>query len=162
MLSINEAQKDIQRLMDTVSLYRYRKPLFQRLGRALVNDAKMNFVREHEPDGTPWEPLKIREGRILSDTGRLKNSLSYATGDDEVQYGTNVFYAATHQFGAVIKPVRKKALKFPGKGGKDVFAKQVTIPARPFLGIEDKQIQIIQREMDKWVRDVATRGSRNV
>ncbi|MTI11573.1 phage virion morphogenesis protein, partial [Sansalvadorimonas verongulae] len=80
MLSIDEAQKNIQRLMDTVSLYQYRKPLFQRLGRALVSDAKMNFVNERGPDGTPWDALKIREGRILSDTGRLKNSLTYAVG----------------------------------------------------------------------------------
>ncbi|WP_230459860.1 phage virion morphogenesis protein, partial [Sansalvadorimonas verongulae] len=64
-------------------------------------------------------------------------------------------------FGAVIKPVNKKALKFKGKNGP-VFAQQVTIPARPFLGIEDQQIQIIERTIDRWVQEVAAKGSRNV
>ncbi len=161
MLSIDEAQRDIQHLMDTVSLYTHRTPLFRRLGQVLVNDAKMNFAREHGPDGVPWAPLKIREGRILSDTCRLKNSLNFAVGHDEVEYGTNVFYATTHQFGATIKPVQEKMLKFAGSNGP-IFAKQVEIQARPFLGIEERQVALIQKTIDGWVKDVAQKGSRNV
>jgi phage gpG-like protein len=45
-----------------------------------------------------------------------------------------VIYALIQQKGGVIKPVKKKTLKFK-VGGKWVSAKQVTIKARPYLGI---------------------------
>ena len=158
MLSLEQAQQEIQNVMDTVMLHQRRKPLFTRLGRALTSDAKMNFRRQHEPDGTSWKPLKIRKGQILSDTGRLKNSLTYKTGEDEVQVGTNVKYARTHQFGAIIKPKNKKFLKFKGAGGQDIFAKKVEIPARKFLGIENRQVQLVHLTIDQWVKDVANRN----
>ena len=41
-------------------------------------------------------------------------------------------YAPVHEFGAVITPVRAKALRFTIEG-KTIFAKSVHIPARPYL-----------------------------
>ena len=162
MLSLEQAQKEIQNIMDTVMLYQHRRPLFTRLGRVTHSDSRMNFRNQRSPDGTPWAPLKMRNGQILSDSGRLKNSLSYQVGDDEVQVGTNVKYARTHQFGATIYPTstpkRKKALAFPGPGGKTIFAKKVVIPARPFLGLEQRQVNKIHQTIDQWVRDVANRN----
>ncbi len=102
MLSLEDAQHQIEKMMDTVMLYQRRKPLFDRLGRALLSDVHMNFRRQRAPDGTPWEPLKIRRGQILRDTGRLRNSITTKTTDDQVIIGTNVFYARTHQFGATV------------------------------------------------------------
>ena len=158
MLSLEQAQQEIQNMMDTVMLYQRRKPLFTRLGRALTSDAKMNFRGQHEPDGTRWAPLKTRKGQILSDTGRLKNSLTYKTSNDEVEVGTNVKYARTHQFGAIIKPKNKKFLKFKGANGQDIFAKKVEIPARRFLGIDNRQVQLVHMTIDQWVKDVANRN----
>ncbi|WP_419832134.1 phage virion morphogenesis protein [Endozoicomonas atrinae] len=158
MLSLEQGQQEIQNLMDTVMLYQHRKPLFTRLGRAVLTDARLNFRRQQAPDGTPWAPLKIRTGQILSDTGRLRNSLSYKTGNDEVEVGTNVKYAAVHNFGATIRPKKAKMLAFPGKNGKTIFAKKVVIPARPFLGIEQRQINLVQQTIEQWVKDVANRN----
>ena len=93
MLSLEQAQQEIQNIMDTVMLHQRRRSLFERLGRAMVTDTHMNFRRQHAPDGTPWAPLKIRKGQILSDTRRLRNSISHRTGNDEVEVGTNVKYA---------------------------------------------------------------------
>lgn len=45
-------------------------------------------------------------------------------------------YATTHEYGAVIVPVKKKALRFKPRGagrGQYVFAKRVIIPARPYV-----------------------------
>ena len=114
MLSLEQAQQEIQNIMDTVMLYQHRRPLFTRLGRVIHSDSRMNFRNQRSPDGTPWAPLRMRSGQILSDTGRLRNSLTYQVGNDEVQVGTNVKYARTHQFGATIKPKKAKALAFPG------------------------------------------------
>lgn len=43
------------------------------------------------------------------------------------------------EFGATIKPVNKKALRFIGRDGEPVFAKKVLIRARPFFrpGVKD-------------------------
>ena len=157
MLSIESAQQEIQKIMDTVMLYQHRRSLFDRLGRALLMDARMNFRRQQEPDGTPWTPLTTRNGQILSDTGRLRNSLTYQTGPDEVRIGTNVKYAKVHQFGATIQPKRAKALAFPGRNGRTVFARKVVIPARTFLGIEQRQINRVHETIEQWVKDVANR-----
>ncbi len=45
-----------------------------------------------------------------------------------------------HQEGAIIKPTDAKALAFVS-GGKQVFAKKVVIPARPFVGLSSDNEQ---------------------
>ena len=67
--------------------------------------------------------------------------------------GTNVKYAATHQFGEpgrTIRARRKKYLRFQ-VGGRWISKKKVriTIPARPFLGLSDEDM----REMRATVED---------
>jgi phage gpG-like protein len=46
--------------------------------------------------------------------------------------GTDHPGAFVHEFGAVIKPVRARFLHFY-IDGQEIFAKQVVIPARPYL-----------------------------
>lgn len=79
---------------------------------------------------TGGHPLFVRTGRlrasILIDTKRKGKTVSG-------KVGTNVKYAAIHEFGGTIKPKKGKFLRFPGKDGKAVFVKQVKIPKRPFL-----------------------------
>jgi phage gpG-like protein len=48
--------------------------------------------------------------------------------------GTNVIYAAIHQFGGTIRPKSKRALRFR-MGGRLFTLSKVSIPARPFLGL---------------------------
>jgi len=51
------------------------------------------------------------------------------------EFGTSVEYARIHEKGGVILPRRAQALHFIPQGGrKEVFAKKVKIPPRPFLG----------------------------
>lgn len=72
-------------------------------------------------------------------TGRLRASiLPLITRDtpDRVtaEVGTNVEYARIHELGGTIKPNRAEWLRFniPGVGWRS--AKEVRIPARPFMG----------------------------
>lgn len=109
-------------------------PAMAAIGRYLVSRIQMGFRTSRDPWGGAWKPLKFRSGQPLRDTGRLRNSISYRASSAEVEVGTNVRYAAVHQFGAVIKPVNKKMLVF-NAGGRTIFAKKVTVPARPFMPI---------------------------
>mgnify|MGYP001162003497 CR=1 FL=1 len=45
----------------------------------------------------------------------------------------DVRYALIHELGGVITPKQKQILKFTLPNGETVFAKSVTIPARPYL-----------------------------
>ena len=104
------------------------------------------FATATDPKGRPWKPslrAQLEGGQTLSDTGRLRRSFSVrATGPWGFTIGTNVRYAAPHQFGATIVPKKARALRFRlaggrgrRKGGKGrwVTAARVTLPARPFF-----------------------------
>lgn len=107
------------------------------VGAALAERVRLTFHDGADPWGDPWAPLKPstiarrrkRSGVPLRDTGRLMNSIGHRAGSDFVEIGTNVEYAATHQFGA-----RK------GRYGKTRRGAPIPwgdVPARPFLPIRD-------------------------
>ncbi len=131
------------------------QPLHERIGAAMVSKVQLGFKTGTSPYGASWAPLKIRQGQPLRDTRRLLSSINQAADPAGVTVGTNVFYAAVHQFGATIKPKKVGGrLVFAGPGGRPIFAKGVKIPARPFLPLDsngatnlpnDYQRAIVQR-----------------
>jgi phage gpG-like protein len=72
-------------------------------------------------------------------TNRLRSSLSAViVSYGVVRVGTNVSYAAIHEYGGktpphIILPVRKKALAFGGIVVRSVHHPGSRIPARPYL-----------------------------
>lgn len=96
------------------------------------------------PDGTPWKQsqrVQERGGKTLIDHGHLLDSIVNNAGKDFAEWGSNAIYAAIHQAGGEIRPKNKSALFFRLPDGTGRRVKKVTIPARPFLGInaEDEQ-----------------------
>jgi phage virion morphogenesis protein len=147
-------------------------PAMQSMARALKTGAQMRFRTEKTPEGQAWEKsyrARTEGGQTLSLTRRLRNSITAAHGPTTASVGTNVAYAAIHQFGGVIRakkgpflaiPVTPAARQagsprnMPGlhvwqtvKGqfvmGTEngtvhyLLKRQVTIPARPYLGASD-------------------------
>lgn len=113
------------------------QPLHERIGAGLLSNIRLGFKAGSSPYGQPWAPLKIRQGQPLRDTGRLQNSITPAADATGVTIGTNVRYAAIHQFGGTIRPKAGPFLVFPIGGGRFARKKQVTIPARPFMPLDD-------------------------
>jgi phage gpG-like protein len=99
--------------------------------------------------------------RILTNTGDLRQSIRGEVRGNRLVIGTNLIYARVHQEGAVITAdagtrfgitaaqakliltgrvssgVRgRKYLRFPIGEGQFAFARQVVVPARPFLVIK--------------------------
>lgn len=64
-------------------------------------------------------------------------SIRYSARPDGVTWGSNMHYARIHQFGGEIRPKSASRLAFK-VGDRLVFADKVTIPARPFLGIDEE------------------------
>lgn len=116
------------------------RPVMAAIGTELVASTHMRFVSQKDPDGNAWMALNRsyaatkRNSRILTESGRLRDSINAQAGQDEVRVGTNVIYARVHQEGATIRPKDASALVF-FIGGDLVKAKSVTLPPRPFLGI---------------------------
>ena len=133
-------KKDLKRLADIQPGFLNRK-----IGEVLVSSTKKRFEDEQGPDGEKWKKSHRAAndgGQTLSDTARLKNSVSYRAGSQHTEIGTNVKYAHVHQNGMEIKAKRAKFLRFQ-VGGQWSRKRKVTIPARPFLGIDDADMEEI-------------------
>ncbi|MBT9293335.1 phage virion morphogenesis protein [Prosthecodimorpha staleyi] len=102
------------------------------------------------PDGQAWPPNR-EGGSILHKSGQhLLGSIAWTASPTEAKWGASWEYAHVHQFGAEIVPKNKKALYFM-VGGQAYFAKKVTIPPRPFIGLsEDNARQLLQIVTDHF------------
>ena len=106
------------------------------------------FKQSKGPDGRRW--------KTSIQSAQLRNSIHAKSDTSGFALGTNVKYAATHQFGEpgrTIRARKKKALRFQ-VGGKWVTKKQVriTIPARPFLGLSEDDMQEMKATVEEFIQ----------
>lgn len=120
------------------------RPAMKNIGEYMILRTQERFDKETDPEGVKWAPLAaltyaasfhgkkftkkgattkgmtnyILMRKILTKSSHLRMSITYRADDHSVTIGTNKVYAAIHQFG--------------GKAGR---GHKVTIPARPYLGI---------------------------
>jgi phage virion morphogenesis protein len=128
----------LRRLIDEVG--KNTAPTMGAIARLGENSTRMRFRDQRGPDGQPWKPslrAQLVGGRTLTKDGHLSGSISSGYGKDFAEWGFNRVYAAIHHFGGVIKAKSGGALKFPLPNGGFAVVKQVRIPARPALGIND-------------------------
>jgi phage virion morphogenesis protein len=93
-----------------------RMPAFRAIGAVLKSGAQMRFRTASGPDGKAWEKsfrAKHEGGQTLSLTRRLRNSITVDATNTQVAVGTNVVYAAIHQFGGVIRAKSGPFLAIP-------------------------------------------------
>ncbi|EFO30937.1 prophage MuSo2 protein [Roseibium sp. TrichSKD4] len=89
------------------------------------------------PDGTSWKANKEGTSTLFREGGLADSIDHQLAGGSEVAWGSALVYAAIHQEGGTITPKKGKVLVFTA-GGATVFAQSVTIPARPYLGLSDR------------------------
>ena len=131
-----------------------KRELLDMIGIGEAENTRLRFVDQHAPDGQPWTP-SIRAtkqgGDTLRDTGRLMNSITHRVGGDYVEVGTNVFYAAMMHEGGTIHALGSGYLKFQIAGAW-AQKRSVTIPARPFLGLDADGEQEVIDLIDQFLR----------
>lgn len=137
--------EDLRRRLSAIGSGQLRREISKVCAEAAMKVTDDGFRRSIDPYGKPWTPLKSRKGRPLLDTGvHLRNSLAPRVTSSGFVISTAFKGAAVHQYGAVIRPVRAKALAFRtrgapsarrprGKLGPVVFAREVTIPMRRYM-----------------------------
>lgn len=146
--------------------------LMPRLGEYLLESTQQRFDKQIKPSGVKWDELspayarrkKYHKDKILTLRGYLRSSIRYrVTGAHSVEVGTNIKYAAIHQFGGSIEHnAQSRRVRFRSVAGRVLFAGkrhkkaterwvtrgayQAEIKARPFLGVsaaDEKEIQDI-------------------
>src|SRR5574344_1763507 len=121
------------------------KPLMKKIAGIMADFTEENFEQEGRPD--KWQELakstiKRRTktghypGKILQVEGQLATSITTYYDNESAVIGSNLAYAAIHQLG--------------GQAGK---GKKTTIPARPYLNLNNHNfnqiIQVIKQEILK-------------
>lgn len=102
------------------------------------------------PDGTPWPPNKTGTSILFQTGEHLLGSVAFVPSADEVEWGASWEWAHVHQDGMTIKPKDAKRLAFM-VGNKQIFARQVTIPPRPFVGLSDDNRTEISDVVTDWL-----------
>lgn len=144
------------------------KGLNAAIGEAIRTSTVLRFNKEKDPENQSWtKSIRATKegGQTLSETATLKNSITqrksiHATKKG-VEVGTNVIYAAVHNFGhdfgeITIRAKNKKVLRFK-IGDKWISKKEVKIklvmPKRQFLGINDDDQEEIKAMMIESMED---------
>lgn len=118
-----------------------RLQLLDELGGVLETQTKRRIQEEKEsPEGEPWtnwsenHAISRHSGHsLLEQEGHLGGEITHVVAGDAVEVGTNLIYAATHQFGS------------------DDWR---NIPARPYLGLsEDNEAELLDT-VDRYLDQV--------
>lgn len=175
---VKEAMASLSRRMADPS------PIMQAIAEALATQTAENFITESGPLGK-WPPLKSprkkragqrdQTAQLLQDSGRLRNSITATGIGNTAVVGTNVVYAAIHQFGGQIDiPARSQQSYFKqdrrGSVGRLFVRKSasnfaqwhtrgqtsIDMPARPFLPFANGKLQdgvesLVMEEIAKFL-----------
>ncbi len=129
-IKINNADQvvgQIQRLQNGVE-NRYR--LMERLAGTMHYAVQMNFRSGGRPK---WLGLKYRNGKPLIDTEGLRESISKMADNDTAIVGTNMVYAAIHNFG--------------GMAGRN---RKVRIPQREFMKLTEQDQDDLMDDVQEY------------
>lgn len=120
-------------------------PVMAEIAEEMLNGMHDRFDSETAPDGERWKAHSLatvarRGGRatLLRERGRLVGSIHPASDRTWARVGTNLVYAAIHQFG--------------GRAGRRQATK---IPARPYLGFSTEDMERIGEVLEDWLADGA-------
>jgi phage virion morphogenesis protein len=147
-------------------------PAYEDVGQALITSTHDRWERGVDPDGSPWPPsLRViaHGGKTMILSSRLFRSVAANATRTGVEIGTNVIYAAIHQFGGAIqKAARTAVLHFktnkrtgrsrfakPGKADRarkaEIGAHTVTMPIRAFLGLDEDDPRTIATIFERYL-----------
>ncbi|MCG6552503.1 MAG: phage virion morphogenesis protein [Candidatus Magnetominusculus sp. LBB02] len=111
------------------------KPAMQLIGKRVTASVKENFRAGGRPQmWIPSQRAKATGTQTLIDTKNLMNTIHPTAYNDRVEIGTNVKYAAIHQFGG-----------YTGRGHKSY------IPPRPFLMVQDGDWAVINETLLDYI-----------
>ena len=160
-INVRDFNRSLAALMRKV---RDQRSMWEEIGFILLKSVDENFEQEGRPDWDEWDPAvgetKPPGDKILTDSGQLRRSVTHDADAEGVTIGSNLEYAAIHQFGGQTKPHEIKA-RFASvlhffMGQTPIFAKAVQhpgskIPARPFLMVQDEDYEKMADTVEQYL-----------
>lgn len=158
--------RTVQRLLAGVSDLSDVTPAIAQL---LENSVRRNFREGGRPE--KWPASKRADGQAaygnasgqtLVDTARLMNSIVGVGFKDRVEVGTNVAYAAAHNFGVdkeITQQVRQHVRRISQAFGKPIALKEVTVKPhsrKRHLQLPKREFMLIQDDDWEDIGDVIT------
>lgn len=135
-------------------------PAMDDMGKTAIFSAQDRFASKVGVDGKPWTPALKNKGETMIEGGHLRDSLAHRFNDDGFVYGSEQVYSAILHFGGKIRPKNAKALAFT-LNGKKIFAKSVTIPARPYVGFDAEDVADFTKILRRHISRSFGNGPRN-
>jgi phage virion morphogenesis protein len=134
-----EISKILKNLQDKIGNLR---PIMKDIAGIMHDAVEENFEKQGRPNWKPLSPKTIKRrqekgywpGKILQMRGELAVSISKKFDNKSAIVGTNKAYAAIHQFG--------------GKAGRK---HKVTIPPRPFLQLDNNDLNTIKDTIKRYL-----------
>ena len=139
----------------------------EQLGGLIENQTKARFSERKAPDGTPWAPWSAayaatRHGghSLLVGDGHLRDSIAWQMDGSELHVGSNLVYAAIHQFGW---GEEQGAVQVAAHESTNLFGKSVApftvpahernpnMPARPYMGLSDANVAEAEEALAGWL-----------
>lgn len=128
--------------------------LAQGIGRLIQENTRRRIQSEKtSPQGEKWKNNHARTS-ILFASGALSRSIDMKASPEKVMVGSGLVYARIHQLGGVIRPKNGKTLRFflkSSKAQRFVCVPQVTMPARPYLGLSEQNKVEIVKAVEDWL-----------
>jgi phage gpG-like protein len=145
-------------------------PVSGAIAQLLENSVRRNFREGGRPEKWPTSKRADRDagygspsGQTLIDTARLMNSIVGVGDSDSVKVGTNVAYAAAHNFGVdkeITQQVREHVRRISQAFGRpiDMTAVQVKSHSRKVhLHLPAREFMLIQEEDWQDINDLITK-----
>lgn len=134
------------------------EPLAERFGVYLESSTIERFDTETAPDGSAWQQsIRAKEegGQTLTDSSQLRSSIHAEAANGSVRWGSNKIYARMMNDGGTIRAKGGGKLKFQLPGGLGFRSvDEVTIPARPFLGINAEDEAELVALTEKYAAEI--------
>lgn len=131
--------------------------LMEGIARMVQEQTRHRITSEKRaPSGAAWPPNRAGTP-ILYRSGALARSIDYAVSGETAIVGAPAEpqagkpYAAIHQYGGTITPKKAKRLVFRA-GNRTIFARKVTIPARPYLGLSAENAEDVLDQVGRFLK----------
>lgn len=145
---------ELERVLGSISAALGDKSeLMHSMGNKMLVANQDRVARGEQPDGSLFAPRsqttldiyareKKKFGAPLNQSGRMRKSIAYNSGEDWVEIGSNAIQAAVMHFGA-------------SKGSLGNGSPWGNIPARPFIGVSDGDRVDLTQTIVEWLESAA-------
>lgn len=154
MLTFKFSEDISRKLESAIKATTDLSPALATIADIMRGNAVLSFESEIGPDGLRWnesERARRDGGKTLTDKGHLRQSIVAASDNRSAVAGTNLIYAAIHQFGG--------AMRGRQSSRSQNVPKARVMPARPFLGFSPETVVEIEGVLDAYLTNAFAGGA---